>query len=49
MNEKIIMLGTGSAMVTDCYTSALALEKASSLQGYQSTGLSECWRRYGLV
>ena len=23
MNEKIIMLGTGSAMVTDCYNTCL--------------------------
>src|SRR5437867_7600672 len=29
--------------------SDLALRSASSPQGYQSTGLNWCWRRYGLV
>ena len=26
MNEKIIMLGTGSAMVTDCYNTCFLLK-----------------------
>src|SRR5437588_9902541 len=30
-------------------SSALARSNASSPHGYQSTGLSACWRRYGLV
>src|SRR5918998_1491566 len=30
-------------------SSAAARANASSPQGYQSTGLSACWRRYGLV
>src|SRR5438046_1319608 len=30
-------------------SSARARARASSPQGYQSTGLSACWRRYGLV
>src|SRR5215207_5281777 len=30
-------------------SSARASSKASSPHGYQSTGLSACWRRYGLV
>ena len=30
-------------------SSSSALRKASSPQGYQSTGFSACWRRYGLV
>src|SRR5437588_6114829 len=30
-------------------SSALARANASSPHGYQSTGLSACWRRYGLV
>src|SRR5947208_2962644 len=30
-------------------SSASALPRASSPQGYQSTGLFACWRRYGLV
>src|SRR6187401_794767 len=29
--------------------SFFAVAKASSPHGYQSTGLSACWRRYGLV
>src|SRR6266852_7629270 len=30
-------------------SSRLALSSASGPHGYQSTGLSACWRRYGLV
>src|SRR6185503_20280605 len=30
-------------------SSARARSSASAPQGYQSTGLSRCWRRYGLV
>src|SRR6266511_5546835 len=30
-------------------SSARAFANASSPHGYQSTGLSACWRRYGLV
>src|SRR5205807_6302504 len=30
-------------------SSARAFSNASSPHGYQSTGLSACWRRYGLV
>ena len=30
------------------FPSAFARAKASGPQGYQSTGLSLCWRRYGL-
>jgi hypothetical protein len=30
------------------FSSALAFSKASFPHGYQSTGLSLCWRRYGL-
>src|SRR5579862_5664581 len=30
-------------------SASLAAWKASSPHGYQSTGLSRCWRRYGLV
>ena len=30
-------------------SSARARAKASAPHGYQSTGLSWCWRRYGLV
>src|SRR5579885_1961359 len=31
------------------FFSFLALAKASGPQGYQSTGLWACWRRYGLI
>ncbi len=29
MNEKIIMLGTGSAMVTDCYNTCFLLKSGN--------------------
>ncbi len=31
MNEKIIMLGTGSAMVTDCYNTCFLLKPKTTI------------------